>query len=203
MGAAGVAGTRIPFFDTELIDNGLRGVGAHGVCVLALIRARKFVSMISAIRSYWNDGRGPILLGYAVLSYGIAAIEWLLKPGTLIRVFPSLKGNASSARESLWLWTLSSSALSVVGDCHQGHQEKRTARNRSRASSVVRNVLVHYVGEVDFLLSFRPRMSLSDRTIRAVRATVRESRVEDTRTCVTRTAQIVARIAGIQIPKLV
>ncbi len=107
MGAAGVAGTRIPFFDTELIDNGLRGVGAHGVCVLALIRARKFVSMISAIRSYWNDGRGPILLGYAVLSYGIAAIEWLLKPGTLIRVFPSLKGNASSARESLWLWTLS------------------------------------------------------------------------------------------------
>jgi len=28
MGAAGVAGTRILFFDTELIDNGPRGVNA-------------------------------------------------------------------------------------------------------------------------------------------------------------------------------
>jgi hypothetical protein len=63
--------------------------------------------MISAIRSYWNDGRGPILLRYAVLSYGIAAIEWLLNPANLLWVFPSLKRNAPSAFESLWLWALS------------------------------------------------------------------------------------------------
>jgi len=63
--------------------------------------------MISAVRSYWNDGRGPILLRYALLSYGIAAIEWLLSPVNLLWVFPSLKGNGSSARESLWLWTMS------------------------------------------------------------------------------------------------
>jgi hypothetical protein len=56
-----------------------------------------------------------------------------------------------------------SSALGVVGDCHQGHQEKRVARNRSGASSAVGNVLVHYVGDGDFLLSFWPRLSLSDR----------------------------------------
>lgn len=47
--------------------------------------------MISAIRSYWNDGRGPILLRYAVLSYGFAAIEWLLDPVNLLWIFPSLK----------------------------------------------------------------------------------------------------------------
>ena len=43
---------------------------------------------MSAIRSYWNDGRGPILLRYAVLSYGIAASQRLL--WNLGRIFPWL-----------------------------------------------------------------------------------------------------------------
>jgi hypothetical protein len=36
--------------------------------------------MISAIRSYWSDGRGPDLFHYAALAFGIAVLEFAIAP---------------------------------------------------------------------------------------------------------------------------
>ena len=55
------------------------------------------VKQISAIRNYWDSGRGSVLLSYAVLSYGIAAIGKLLS---------NLVGLPFPAFESLWLWAM-------------------------------------------------------------------------------------------------
>jgi hypothetical protein len=38
--------------------------------------------MIADMRGYWSDGRGTDLLRFVVLSYSIAAAEWLLDPTT-------------------------------------------------------------------------------------------------------------------------
>ena len=44
-----------------------------------------------AVRNYWNDGRGLILLRYAILSYSIAAVEWILAtPENVFQFFPTL-----------------------------------------------------------------------------------------------------------------
>jgi len=63
-------------------------------------------SMTSALRNYWDDGRGPILLRYCTLSYGIAATEWLLNPQNLLWLFPSLKQTKPSGFDGLLLWAL-------------------------------------------------------------------------------------------------
>ena len=47
-----------------------------------------------------------VLLRYAVLSYGIAAIEWLLNPVNLLWIFPSLKGGPNPVFEGALLMAL-------------------------------------------------------------------------------------------------
>jgi hypothetical protein len=48
-----------------------------------------------------------VLLRYGLLSYGIAAIEWLLDPKHLIAIFPSLRSIHPSLSDSVILIALS------------------------------------------------------------------------------------------------
>jgi len=50
----------------------------------------------------WKDRL--VLLRYGLLSYGIAALEWLMNPGNALAIFPSLKG--TKALEGPWIAAL-------------------------------------------------------------------------------------------------
>jgi hypothetical protein len=55
----------------------------------------------SDARNYWDDGRGPILFRYFVLSYSLAGLGWLSNPNNFLWLFPSMKNNETY--ESLFL----------------------------------------------------------------------------------------------------
>jgi hypothetical protein len=50
----------------------------------------------------WKDRL--VLLRYGLASYGIAAINWVLSPGILSAIFPSLKGTTAFDRP--WIATI-------------------------------------------------------------------------------------------------
>ncbi|MBX9711994.1 MAG: hypothetical protein K2X60_13260 [Xanthobacteraceae bacterium] len=79
--------------------------------------------MMAGIRNYWSSGCGPMLLRYAVLSYGIAAIEWLLSPPNLLWVFPSIKGTHFPGLETAWWIALGGLALAWLATVAKGIYE--------------------------------------------------------------------------------
>ncbi len=79
--------------------------------------------MLKKIRNYWIDGRGPMLLRYAVLSYGIAAVEWLLSPPNLLWVFPSVKGMQIPGFDTAWWIALIGLALAWLATVVKGIYE--------------------------------------------------------------------------------